>query len=47
MYEGCFVYAVLLKYYYVNVLCFLQRLCKYECGWVNHRTSGMLKFDKF
>ena len=33
MSEGLFVYAVLLKHYYANVLCFLLKLCKYECGW--------------
>ena len=33
MYEGLFVYAVLLKHYCANVLCFLLKLCKYECGW--------------
>ena len=32
MSEGWFVYAVLLKHY-ANVLCFLLKLCKYECGW--------------
>ena len=30
---GWFVYAVLLKHYHANVLCFLLKLCKYECGW--------------
>ena len=33
MSEGWFVYAVLLKHYYANVLCFLLELCKYEYGW--------------
>ena len=33
MAEGKFVYAVLLKHYYANFLCFLLKLCKYECGW--------------
>ena len=32
MSEGWFVYAVLLKHYYANSLCFLLKLCKYECG---------------
>ena len=27
------MYAVLLKHYYANVLCFLLELCKYEYGW--------------
>ena len=30
--EGWFVYAVLLKHFYANILCFLLKLCKYECG---------------
>ena len=33
MFEGWFVYAVLLKHYNANVLCVLLKLCKYECGW--------------
>ena len=43
------MYAVLLKHYYANVLCFLLKLCKYHMnvGGVNYRTSDMLKFDKF
>ena len=32
MSEGWFVYAVLLKHYNANVLCFLLKLCRYECG---------------
>ena len=47
MSEGWFVYAVLLKHYYANVLCFLLKLCIYDVGGVNYRTSVMLKFDKF
>ena len=45
--EGWFVYAQLLKHDQANILCFLLKLCKYECGWGKFRTSGMLKFDKF
>ena len=33
MSEGLFVYALLLKHHYANVLCFLIKLCKSECGW--------------
>ena len=33
MSEGWFVYAVLLKHYKANILCFLLKVCKYECGW--------------
>ena len=33
MSKGWFVYAVLLKRYNANVLSFLLKLCKYECGW--------------
>ena len=33
MSEGWLVYAVLFKHYYAYVLCFLLKLCKYECGW--------------
>ena len=33
MSEGWYVYAVLLKHCYTNVLWFLLKLCKYECGW--------------
>ena len=33
MSEGWYVYAVLLKHYKANILCFLLKLCKYECGW--------------
>ena len=33
MYEGKFVYAVLLKHYKAYILCFLLKLCKYECEW--------------
>ena len=47
MSEGWFVYAVLLKQYKANVLCFLLKLCKYKFGWGNYRTSSMLKFDEF
>ena len=32
MSEGKFVYAVLLKHYYANILCFPLNLSKYECG---------------
>ena len=31
--EGWFVYAVLLKHNKANILCFLLKLCKYECRW--------------
>ena len=30
---GWFVYEVLLNHYYANILRFLLKLCKYECGW--------------
>ena len=33
MSEGWFVYAVLSKHYKATILCFLLKLCKYECGW--------------
>ena len=33
MSEGWFVYVVLLKHYYANILCFLFKLCKFEYGW--------------
>ena len=33
MCEGRFVYAVLFKHYHANVVCFLLKLCIYECGW--------------
>ena len=33
MSEGWVVNTVLLKHYKVNILCFLLKLCKYECGW--------------
>ena len=41
------MYTLLFKHYKANILCFLLKLCKYECAWVNYRTSGVLKFDKF
>ena len=47
MSEGWYVYAVLLKHYYANVLWFLLKLCKYDVGGVNYWTLGILKFDKF
>ena len=28
-----FVYAVLQKHYEAIILCFLLKLCLYECGW--------------
>ena len=31
--ESLFVYAVRQKHYYSFVLCFLLKLCYYECGW--------------
>ena len=31
--EGLFVYAVLKKHYSAIILCFLLKLCLYECGW--------------
>ena len=33
MSPGCVVYAVLLMHFKPNILCFLLKLCKYECGW--------------
>ena len=33
MSEGWFVYVVLLNHYRANILCFLLKLCNYECGW--------------
>ena len=33
MSEGLFVYAVLVKHYSANILCFLLKLRKYESGW--------------
>ena len=33
MSEGRFVYAVLLKHYLANIVCFPLKLSKYECGW--------------
>ena len=33
MSEVFFVYAVLLKHYLANILCFLLKLCKFEYGW--------------
>ena len=33
MCEGLFVYVVLLKHFQANILCFLSKLCHYECGW--------------
>ena len=33
MSESWFVYEVLFKHYRANILCFLLKLCKYECGW--------------
>ena len=33
MSEGWYLYAVLLKHCYANVLWFLLKLCKYDCGW--------------
>ena len=33
MSEGWYMYAVLLKYCFVNVLWFHLKLCKYDCGW--------------
>ena len=33
MSEGWFVYVVLLKHYFANILYFLSKLCKYKCGW--------------
>ena len=32
MFAGVFVYAVLLNQYEANILCFLLKLCQYECG---------------
>ena len=31
--EGLFVYEVLQKHYKAIILCFLLKLCLYECGW--------------
>ena len=46
MSAGLFVvYAILLKHNKANILCFLLKLCQYECGWVNKRTLCMSKFD--
>ena len=33
MSAGLFVNAVLLKHNKANILCFLIKLCQYECGW--------------
>ena len=33
MFEGWFVYAVLLKHYEADILCFLLKLRKFEYGW--------------
>ena len=33
MSEGVFVNEVLPKHYQANSLCFLLKLCQYECGW--------------
>ena len=43
------MHAVLIKHYYANILCFLLKSCKYDCGGggVNYKTSGMLKFENF
>ena len=30
---GLCVYAVLQKHYSAIILCFLLKLCQYECGW--------------
>ena len=46
MSEGWFVHVVLLKHYYGNVLRFLLKLYKYECGWGKLLESGMLKLKK-
>ena len=47
MSEGWYEYSVPLKHCYANVLWFLLKLCKYDLGGVDYRTSGILKFDKF
>ena len=33
MAAGLFVNAVLFKQNKANILCFLLKLCQYECGW--------------
>ena len=33
MSAGLFFNAVLLKHNKANILCFLFKLCQYECGW--------------
>ena len=33
MSEGLFINAVLFNHYQSNILCFLLKLCQYECGW--------------
>ena len=33
MSEGWFVYVVLFKHHKANILYFLLKLCKFECGW--------------
>ena len=45
MSEGWFVYAELLKL--IKRICFLSNLWNSNVGWVNYRTSGMLKLDIF
>ena len=47
MSEGWFVYAVLLKLYYANILYFYQNCVNMIVGGVNYSNSGMLKFNKF
>ena len=47
MSEGWYVYAVLLKHCYANVLWFLLNCVNMIVGGVNYWTSGILKFDKF
>ena len=47
MSECWYVYAVLLKHFHANVLWLLLNCVNMIVGWVNYRTSGKLKFDKF
>ena len=47
MSEGWYLYAVLLKHCYANVLLFLLKLCKFDCRWGKLYDFDILKFDKF
>ena len=45
--EGWFMYVVLIKHYLAYILCFLSKLCKYECVWCKLYDFRHVKRCKF